>query len=134
MAAYVPVPRDLSRVKEKVFLNLTRRQTLCFGAAILIGLPLFFLVKKTGNISLASLVMILVMIPFFLLGMYERNGQPFEVFLKQYIEFAFIRPKKRLYKTDNYYRILAREDWAEKEVDHIVSVSQKRKGKADKNS
>jgi hypothetical protein len=134
MAAYVSVPRDLSRVKEKVFLNLTKRQALCFGVAILIGLPLFFLIKKTGNTSLASLVMIAVMIPFFLLGMYERNGQPFEVCLKQFIEFAFVRPKRRPYRTDNYYRILARADWAEKEVQHIVSVSQKRKKKTGKNS
>lgn len=32
MAAYIPVPRDLTRVKTKVFFNLTKRQLLCFGA------------------------------------------------------------------------------------------------------
>ena len=30
MAAYIPVPRDLTRVKTKVFLNLTKRQLICF--------------------------------------------------------------------------------------------------------
>ena len=33
MAAYVPTPRDLSKVKSKILFNLTKRQLLCFGAA-----------------------------------------------------------------------------------------------------
>ena len=64
MAAYIPVPRDLTRVKTKVFFNLTKRQLLCFGAAALIGVPIFFLVKATGNVSLAALSMMIVMLPF----------------------------------------------------------------------
>lgn len=36
MAAYIPVPRDLTRVKTKVFFNLTKRQLICFGSAALI--------------------------------------------------------------------------------------------------
>ena len=31
MASYISVPRDLSKVKTKVFMNLTKRQILCFG-------------------------------------------------------------------------------------------------------
>ena len=58
MAAYIPVPRDLTRVKSKVFFNLTKRQLICFGAAALIGVPLFFLLKSSGNVSLAALGMI----------------------------------------------------------------------------
>lgn len=134
MSAYVTVPRDLSRVKEKVFMNLTKRQTFCFEAAVLAGLPLFFLVRKTGNMSLASVVMILVMLPFFFLGMYEKDGMPLEVWVRNYIRFAFRRPKKRPYRTDNYYRILAREYRAEREVEHIVTVSEERKKKHSRNS
>ncbi len=70
---YANVPRDLTRVKSKLFLNLTKRQILCFGAAILVGLPLFFLLRKTGNTTLAAMTMILVMLPFFFLC----NGQAF---------------------------------------------------------
>lgn len=33
MAAYIPVPRDLTRVKSKVFFNLTKRQLICFGGS-----------------------------------------------------------------------------------------------------
>ena len=43
--AYVPVPKDLTAVKSKVFLNLTKRQLICFGGGALIGVPLFFLLQ-----------------------------------------------------------------------------------------
>lgn len=79
MAAYIPVPRDLTRVKTKVFFNLTKRQLLCFGAAALIGVPIFFLVKATGNVSLAALSMMIVMLPLFFLAMYEKDEEYYEL-------------------------------------------------------
>ena len=51
MAAYISVPRDLTRVKSKLVFNLTKRQLICFGAAALIGVPSFFLLRKLGNVS-----------------------------------------------------------------------------------
>nr|SUY22769.1 PrgI family protein [Clostridioides difficile] len=50
--AYVPVPKDLSKVKTKVAFNLTKRQIVCFAAALLIGLPLFFLLKAAQGQTL----------------------------------------------------------------------------------
>lgn len=54
MAAYISVPRDLSRVKTNILMNLTRRHLVCFGAGALVGVPLFFVLKRTENISLAT--------------------------------------------------------------------------------
>ena len=34
--AYVPVPKDLTKVKTKVMFNLTRRQLVCFTAGALV--------------------------------------------------------------------------------------------------
>ena len=104
LAAYIPVPRDLSRVKSKVFFNLTKRQLICFGGAALIGVPAFFLMKKvTGNVSLSVMCMMVLMLPLFFLAMYERDGQPFEVVARHFIESKFIRPKIRPYQTDKRY-------------------------------
>ena len=72
------MPKDLSAVKTKVFFNLTKRQIICFGSGALISVPLFFMLKGVIGTSTAALVMIFVMLPFFLLAMYERNGQPLE--------------------------------------------------------
>ena len=127
MASFISVPRDLSRVKSKILFNLTKRQLLCFGAAAAIGLPSFFALKTVANTSVASLGMILIMMPLFLLAMYEKDGQPMEVIARHFIETKFIRPKIRPYKTDNYYEVLARAAEVEKEVEKIVSAVQKKK-------
>ena len=93
--AYVTIPKDLTKVKSKVMFGLTKRQLICFGAAALIGVPLFFLLKSTISSSAATLCMIVVMLPFFLLAMYERHGQPLEVIAGQIVQAMFIRPKER---------------------------------------
>ena len=43
--AYVTVPKDLTKVKSKVVFGLTKRQLICFGGALLVGVPLFFLIR-----------------------------------------------------------------------------------------
>ena len=128
MAAFISVPRDLSKVKTKVFMNLTKRQLLCFGAGALIGVPLFFVLKSTGNISFAAMGMIVVMMPMFFLAMYEKDGQPLEVGAKQFYESRFKRPKVRPYKTNNYYAAVMRQYQAEKEVERIVCNREKDSG------
>ena len=103
--------------------GLTRRQLVCFGAAALIGVPLFFLLRKTVNSSTATVCMIVVMLPLFLLAMYERNGQPLEVIAGQIIQTVFLRPKERPYQTDNFYAAVERQIQAEKEVKKVVQKS-----------
>lgn len=118
--AYVPVPKDLSRIKTKVALNLTKRQIICFAVALIIGLPLFFLLKDSAGTSLAAFVMILVMLPCFLIAMYEKHGQLLEVVVKNIIQTKFVRPKERPYQTENLYAVLQRQRKFEKEVSEIV--------------
>ena len=129
MASYISVPRDLTKVKSKVMFNLTKRQLICFGVAALLGVPSFFLLKKVGSTSMAAMGMMVIMMPFFFLAMYEKNGQPLEVILNHMIQAIFIRPKIRPYKTDNYYAALERQAQAEKEVDRIVQNSKEERTK-----
>ena len=133
MAAYIPVPRDLTRVKSKVFFNLTKRQLICFGMAALIGVPFFFLLKSYGNVSLAALGMLFIMLPLFFLAMYEKDGQPLEVIANHFIQAKFVRPKIRPYQTDNYYDVLLRQYQLEREVEQIV-FQKENKGKRNKNA
>ena len=63
MAAYISVPRDFSKVKSKVAFNLTARQLICFGAAAVVGVPLFFVLRDTAGNSGATLGMMAVMLP-----------------------------------------------------------------------
>ena len=50
MAAYISVPRDLTRVKSKILFGLTKRQIVCFGTGALIGVPVYFFVRGSGNL------------------------------------------------------------------------------------
>ena len=120
MASYIAVPRDLTKVKSKVMFNLTKRQLVCFSLAALIGVPSFFLLKKLGDTSFAAMGMMALMMPMFFVGMYQKNGQPLEVILAHFIQANFIRPKLRIYQTENYYDALHRQAVAEKEVEKIV--------------
>lgn len=123
--AYVTIPKDLSKVQSKVLFGLTKRQVICFGAAALIGVPLFFLTKGALGTTTAALCMILVMLPFFLFAMYEKNGQPLEVFLGHLIENKFIRPKVRVYQTNNLYSALVRQYELKQEVRAIAGKNSK---------
>ena len=80
------------------------------------GLPLY----------LALVCLCVVMLPLFLLAMYERNGQPLEVIAGQIIQTVFIRPKERPYQTNNFYAALERQAQAEKEVKAIVQKAKAR--------
>ena len=120
--AYVSVPKDLTKVKSKVMFNLTRRQLICFGCGALIGAPLFFLLRKPLGTSPAVMCMMIVLLPALLFAMYERNGQPLEVVLRQIIRNGFTRPKNRPYQTDNFYSALIREENLKKEVKRIVQT------------
>ena len=118
--AYVPVPKDLNAVKTKVFFNLTKRQLICFGSGAAVGIPLFFLCKSFMNTSAAAVIMIVVLLPFMFLAMYEKNGQPLEKIVRNIIGVCFIRPKQRPYETANFYTLLERQDNLDKEVYRIV--------------
>ena len=123
--AYVTIPKDLSRIQSKVLFGLTKRQVICFGAAALVGVPLFCVAKASLGTTTAALCMILVMLPFFLFAMYQRNGQPLEVFLGHLIQNKFIRPKTRIYQTNNLYSALVRQSQLEQEVKRIARKGRK---------
>ena len=124
--ARVPVPMDLSRIKPKVFLNLTLRQIICVGSGALIGVPLFLLLKDRINQTLATMLMVIVMLPFFMLAMFEKNGEPLEKVLSHVYQARFVRPRVRPYQTNNLYTALMRHINTEKEVKRIVQKAKAR--------
>ena len=73
---YVPVPKDLTKVKTKVAFNLTKRQLIFFSIAGAVGLPVYFLTRTVIGNTASVLLMIGLMMPFFFMAMYELDGQP----------------------------------------------------------
>lgn len=98
MKIYVSIPINLSTIKTKVLWNLTKRQIICFGCGIAVGVPLYFLCKSTLGSSASAMVMIITMLPAFLFAMYERNGETLDVRIRHLIDSMYRKPKIRLYK------------------------------------
>lgn len=101
--AYVNVPNDLSKIKTKVAFNLTKRQLICFGVAAVVGIPTYLFTRAAIGNTGAMLLMIGLMLPCFLLAMYERDGLPFEKVVRNIVRATFLWPRTRPYKTDNFY-------------------------------
>ena len=105
---FVPVPKDLTKVKTKVALNLTKRQIICFGAAALVGIPTYLLTRTSIGTEAAVLLMIGLMLPFFFLAMFEKDGQSAEKILRNFIRTK-LWPGRRVYRTENLYKYLEEE-------------------------
>ena len=105
---FVPVPKDLTKVKTKVALNLTKRQIICFGAAALVGIPTYLFTRTGIGTEAAVLLMIGLMLPFFFLAMFEKDGQPAEKILRNFIRTK-LWPGRRVYRTENLYKYLEEE-------------------------
>ena len=101
--AYVTIPKDLSKVKNKVFLNLTKRQLICMGFAASIGVPFYFLTRGTLGTSNAAAGLVLLMLPEFFFALFEKNGMHLETILTNIINVRFKRPAVRCYEIENLY-------------------------------
>ena len=107
--AFVNVPKDLSKIKNKALFNLTVRQLVCFGAAAAIGIPVYIFTREPIGGTTAALLMIGLMLPCFFLAMFEKDGQPAEKVLRNFIRTRIYYPGKRPYKTENLYELLEKE-------------------------
>ena len=86
------------------------------GGVVLIGLqPVSY---THLDVYKRQFLMIGLMLPFFFLAMYERDGLPLEKVLKNIIRTRFLYPRVRPYKTENFYALLS----ARKEAQPIRCV------------
>ena len=117
MAISVAVPKNLSGIKTKVAMNLTKRQLICFGAAGAVGIPFYIFTKDIIGTQASALIMVAVMLPFFF---------PAEKILYFVIRQKFLTPGIRPYKSENLYNRLEEQEKMKKEVRYLEA---KAKGK-----
>jgi hypothetical protein len=133
---FVPVPKDLSKVKTKIAMNLTKRQLICFSCAAVVGVPTYIFTRGAIGNEAAVLLMIGLMLPFFFLGMYEKDGQPAERILRNIVRARIFFPGIRPYKTENLYAILEKEgktvDTENKETNAAGKTPKRRKNGREK--
>lgn len=132
MAISVSVPKDLSGIKTKVALNLTKRQIICFSGAAITGIPLYLLTKGVIGTQVAAIIMVTVMVPFFLLAMYTRDGFPAEKILYFMIRQKILTKGIRVYKSENLHRQLEEKERIRKEVCYLEQKAKGGRKKAEK--
>ena len=132
MAISVQVPKDLSGIKTKVALNLTKRQIICFSGAAVTGIPLYFLTKGLIGTSAASLLMMGAMLPFFFFAMYEKNGFPAEKILYFMLRQKILTPGIRPYRSENLYKQLEEKEKLRRKVRYLEEKAKGRTGKTQK--
>ena len=125
--AYVSIPNDLTKVKNKVVFNLTKRQLICIGVGAAIGIPVYFLTRGVLGNSTAATIMILLMLPAFLFAMYEKDGMHLEEVLLHVIRVRWLRPAIRKYETENAYEMdLSVSATKEKKTKEVKPVGRKK--------
>ena len=71
--AYVPIPKDLDKIKTKVAFNLTKRQLIGFSVAGIIGIPTYLFMKEYLPNDVSIIVMLIVTLPIFFITLYEKD-------------------------------------------------------------
>lgn len=119
------IPSDLTKIKTKVALNLTKRQLICFSIAIILALPIFFISRKIIGMELSLILCMLEAVPFFLFGVYEKNGVPLERLILIKIRKEIIRPEVRRYRETNIYEEAKKKEEIRRKIESIERKEQK---------
>ena len=130
MAISVAVPKDLSGIKTKVAMNLTKRQLICFGGAAAVGIPFYLVTKGVLGTQASALIMVALMLPFFFLAMYEKDGFPAEKILYFMVRQKLLTPGIRPYKSENLYKQLEEREKIRREVCFLEEKAKGGSGKA----
>lgn len=125
--AYVPVPRDLTKVKSKVVGNFTSRQAVCFSIALAVALPTFIMLNPVIGTELTVFVVMLVSAPFIFFAQYEKDGLTGEQYLKQVYNFKFKKSAIRTYKNTNFYETINDIAVLEKKYEEIKELQAEEK-------
>ncbi len=129
MALYMKIPKDMNGIKDTVMFKMTKRQLIFNAIGLALGISVFWLTYKSLGTSTAAVFLFCLGGPFFIMGMYERNGFTLEKILLNHIRYKLC-PQIRPYKTENIYRKIAEETEYKKEVEMLETGRKKVKIKS----
>ena len=92
--AYVPIPKDLKKVKTKVAFNLTKRQLIGFTIAGMIGIPIYLFMRKVVPNDIAVIFLIVSTLPIFSSLFLKRTDLALRNILSIFTFINFISHKK----------------------------------------
>lgn len=129
----IKMPKEISRYEAKAAGPFTLRQLLCLLIALPICIGIFYLLKPYVGTDVAGFFVIIPAGVAFLFGWYKPYGLKFEVYLRSVFISAYVAPRKRPYKTENYYAGILKQIEAE-EVAELGAASGRKSNKKYKRS
>jgi len=126
MAISVNVPKDWSGIKRKIIFNLTQRQLVSFALGGTVGIPFYLFTKDILGPDISALGMVAVMLPFFFLAMYEKDGFPAEKIV-YFMVRQKLSPAIRPYRAENIFQQMEDVEMIRKEIAYLEEKEKKRK-------
>ena len=96
--AYVPVPKDLDKIKTKVAFNINKWQLIGFAFAGLIEKPVNLTLKKYLPKYISIIFLLIFTFPVFYITFFDKDGLTFEKYFKYFYLHKFYQPQKRVRK------------------------------------
>jgi len=109
----IEVPKDITKYEAKLVASFTTRQVGCLAIAGVLAVPSFLLLRDVLPRDAATLLILIIVLPFILLGWVKPYGMNFEQFVRSAFISNVLAPKKRKYVTMNVYDYIEDEHFEE---------------------
>lgn len=93
MSIYVPIPKEIKDYEPKILFGLSFRKLIYGTPAVIIGVGGYTAATVFLDNQVASAVPIVLAAPFFACGFLDKDGMPFDKYLKLYINHKMRRQK-----------------------------------------
>jgi len=123
----IKVNKEIRNYTESIFFGLSMRQFFFSACACGVAVLLYFLLKSHLGIETLSWVCILGAVPFGVLGFIKYNGMNAEEFVVAWIKSEILLPNVLLFKPENIYYEMLKEDYKKMEMEGMKIEKKKRK-------
>ena len=117
--AYIKLPSDIGKIKNKVAVGMTARQLICIGSGLATATPTMLAFRAALELenNMALVVLMVTLAPFAILAFYEKDGLFFEDVMRHRLRKMFYYPRRRVYKQENRYEFMV---WGQKLIDEKI--------------
>ena len=115
----IKVNKEIRNYTESIFFGLSMRQ-FCFSiCACGVAVLLYFILRNFVGLETISWVCIMGALPFGVLGFIKYNGMNAEEFVIAWIKSEILLPRVLLFKPENIYYELLKEEFAQMKKDSL---------------
>lgn len=123
----IKVNKEIRDYTESIFFGLSMRQFFFSVCACGIAVLLYFLLKNHLGLETLSWICIMGAIPFAVLGFVKFNGMNAEQFVMAWIKSEILLPRVLLFKPENIYYEMLKDDYKKIEMEGMKVEKKKRK-------